>query len=103
MSSLSVVAVQGPSVRLAPHQVLAAAVLHQALIDGRSRVATRQALDAQRFLRNADAVQFWCEIAGISPKDLTDRVATGAPQRRSNIWTGAAHPRGSRPRRAERE
>ncbi len=57
---------------LQPHQLLAAAVLRQAVLDATGRGwggSPRRARGARLFLlRAGPELRFWCEVAGLSPQ-----------------------------------
>jgi hypothetical protein len=57
----------GAHTEIAAHQELAAAVLHQAVIDLRDpRVTVRQS--AAVFLAGSEGFRGWCSVAGLEPE-----------------------------------
>jgi hypothetical protein len=55
------------------YRLLAAAVIRQALVDGR-RMGRAARMRARRFVRSPDFV-FWCDVAGLAPDVVRARYA----------------------------
>ncbi len=63
---------------LAPVQLLAAAIIRQALLDAHSpAVSERVRKQAMYFLSHSTGLQFWCAVAGLGVDILWDRVRRG--------------------------
>jgi hypothetical protein len=60
--------------QLEPWQELAAAVIHQAVLDARQPFGARERLRALTFLRDSPDLRWWCGVAGLDP-DLVAAMA----------------------------
>ena len=53
---------------------LAAAVIRQAIRDA-SRPDSPESASARRFLAGSDGFRWWCEVAGLDPESVIERLA----------------------------
>lgn len=70
------IALMDPPSTITPLQVLACAVLHQALVDANApRVAAATRAMARAWFRpHTSAFRFWCAVAGLDPLFVAARV-----------------------------
>lgn len=59
-----------------PEQQLACAVLAQAVRDAHPRRPVELRSEAAAWLLDLEAIRYWCDLAGLDPRLIIDRVET---------------------------